>query len=69
MSKYLTTKQLPDITGLSESFFEKGRLYGYGPKFIQINSGGRAGKVLYRLDDVETWLTAQECNPEVSRNV
>ncbi len=47
-TKLLTTKQLPAITGLSQSFFEKGRIYGYGPQFIRIKSGRRAGKVLYR---------------------
>lgn len=64
-NKYLTTKQLPEITGLSKSFFEKGRIYGYGPQFIRIASGSRAGKILYRPEDVERWLTARECNPEV----
>lgn len=62
--KYLTTKQLPEITGLSKSFFEKGRIYGYGPQFIRIAPGSRAGKILYRPDDVERWLVARECNPE-----
>jgi hypothetical protein len=62
--KYLTTKQLPDVTGLSASFFEKGRIYGYGPQFIRIASGRRAGKILYRPEDVESWLSARECDPE-----
>ena len=63
-TKYLTTKQLPEITGLSKSFFEKGRIYGYGPQFIRIASGSRAGKILYRPEDVERWLASQEQNPE-----
>lgn len=62
--KYLTTKQLPDVTGLSQSFFEKGRIYGYGPLYIRIRSGRRAGKILYRRSDVERWLASQEQNPE-----
>ena len=61
--KFLTTKQLPEHTGLSASFFEKGRVRGYGPPFIRIKSGSRSGKVLYRLADVERWLAAQECVP------
>lgn len=61
--RLLTTKQLPALTGLSKSFFEKGRIYGYGPQFIRIASGSRAGKILYRPEDVECWLTARECNP------
>lgn len=62
--RYLTTKELPEHTGLSASFFEKGRIYGYGPPYIRIKSGARSGKVLYRLTDVERWLAAQECDPE-----
>ena len=63
-NKYLTTKQLPEITGLSRSFFEKGRIYGYGPQYIRIASGNRAGKILYRPEDVELWMSLRECNPE-----
>lgn len=63
-TKLLTTKQLPAVTGLSQSFFEKGRIYGYGPPFIRIRSGKRAGKILYRPADVELWLVSQEFNPE-----
>lgn len=64
----LTTKQLPEITGLSASFFEKGRIYGYGPRFIRVRGGAKAGKVLYRLADVESWLASQSCNPEDIRD-
>ena len=63
-NQLLTTKQLPQITGLSQSFFEKGRIHGYGPRFIRVRSGGRAGKVLYRASDVESWLADQECEPK-----
>ena len=62
--KLLSTKQLPEITGLSTSFFEKGRIYGYDPQFIRIASGSRAGKILYRLVDVERWLASRQCDPE-----
>lgn len=68
-TRYLTTKQLPEITGLSRSFFEKGRIYGYGPQYIRIASGNRAGKILYRPEDIETWMTQRECNPEEAYNV
>ena len=64
----LTTKQLPEITGLSVSFFEKGRIYGYGPRYIRIQSGAKAGKVLYRREDVDNWLMAQSCTPEAGRH-
>lgn len=63
-SKLLTTKQLPAITGLSQSYFEKGRIYGYGPRFIRLKSGRGPGRVLYRLSEVERWLLEQEQGPE-----
>jgi predicted DNA-binding transcriptional regulator AlpA len=68
-NRLLSTKQLPEITGLSKSFFEKGRIYGYGPQFIRIKSGRRAGKILYRPEDVERWLSERECDPEAARDV
>ena len=62
----LTTKEVAKLTGLSTSYFEKGRIYGYGPKFIRLQATGKNGKILYRLDAVEEWLAAQEREPEVS---
>ena len=59
----LTTKQLPEITSLSASWFEKARTYGYGPKFIRLKSNGKQGKILYRRSDVESWLQENECQP------
>lgn len=61
--KILTTKELPELTGVSASYFEKGRLYGYGPQYIGIKSGKRSGKILYRRSDVESWLESQQRNP------
>ncbi len=61
----LTTKEVASLTGLSASYFEKGRIYGYGPKFIRLQATGKTGKVLYRLEAVEEWLAAQEREPEV----
>lgn len=65
----LTTKEVATFTGLSTSYFEKGRIYGYGPKFIRTQSSGKAGKILYRRTAIETWLAAQECDPEATGNV
>ena len=53
------------MTGLSASYFEKGRIYGYGPKFLRLQASGKSGKILYRREAVEAWLAAQECDPEV----
>lgn len=61
----LTTRELSEATGLSESYLEKGRILGYGPKFIRLQANGKTGKILYRLEAVEEWLAAQEREPEV----
>jgi len=68
-SELLTTKQLPEITGFSTSYFEKGRIQGYGPRFIRSKSGGRTGKILYRRVDVENWMSAMTCEPQGGANV
>lgn len=68
-NELLTTKQLPEITGCSPNYFEKGRTYGYGPKFIRLPSGGRGGKILYRRSDIEAWLQENECQPGGFNNV
>ena len=57
--KLLTTKELPQLTGLSESFFEKGRIYGYGPAFIRIG-----GRCFYRRSDVDAWMQSHRHDPE-----
>ena len=57
--KLLTTKELPQLTGLSESFFEKGRIYGYGPAFICLR-----GRRFYRPADVEVWMQSHRHDPE-----
>ncbi|PTW50584.1 helix-turn-helix transcriptional regulator [Rhodovulum kholense] len=65
----LTTKEVATLTGFSTSYFEKGRIYAYGPKFLRGGGAGRNGKILYRRADVEAWLASQECDPEVARHV
>lgn len=62
--KLLTTKEVSGLTGFSTSFFEKGRVYGYGPKFLRIR-----GKVLYHFDALNTWLSEHECEPKGGANV
>lgn len=66
--KLLTTGQVAQLTGLSESYFEKGRIYGYGPKFIRLRPKSRSGAIRYRPEDLQRWLTERECNPEEVRH-
>ncbi|MGC3938751.1 helix-turn-helix transcriptional regulator [Roseobacter sp. EG26] len=68
-SEFLTTKELPEITGFSTSYFNKGRLLGYGPRFMRFKSGGRTGKILYRRIDVESWMADMTCDPKGGADV
>lgn len=67
-SEFLTTKELPAITGFSASYFEKGRHLGYGPRFLRSKSGSRTGKILYRRTDVDSWLSGLTCDPQGGAN-
>ena len=67
-SEFLTTKELPEITGFSTSYFNKGRLLGYGSRFMRSKSGGRTGKILYRRADVENWLSDLTCDSQGGAN-
>lgn len=66
--KLLTTGQLATLTGLSQSYFEKGRIYGYGPNFIRLRPESRSGAIRYRPEDVRRWLDQRECCPEGAGN-
>ena len=63
-SEWLCTKQVAALTGYSASYFEKGRVYGYGPPYYKPR-----GKVTYRRSEVEAWLEVQRVNPEGVANV
>ena len=53
------TKRLATYTGLSPSFFEKGRVYGYGPPYFQLR-----GRVRYRKTVVDAWIEARRREPD-----
>lgn len=58
--KLLTTGQVATLTGMSMSWLEKGRIYGWGPKYLRLS----AGAIRYRWSDILTYLQDRECNPE-----
>ena len=58
LMELLTTKEVANLTGFSTSYFEKGRVYGYGPKFLRLR-----GQLLYRLAEIDRWLAGHECLP------
>ena len=50
----MTTKQLAEYLGISESLLHTYRADGIGPVYLKL------GKLVrYRLDDVEKWLEEQ----------
>ena len=55
----LTTKEVATLTGFSTSYFEKGRINGYGPNFLRIR-----GKILYHIDALDQWLAQHVCEPK-----
>lgn len=52
--RYVTTRQLADILGVSVVSLELWRRQGRGPAYIRL---GRA--VRYDMADVETWVASQ----------
>lgn len=58
-NNHICTKGLARYTGLSASFFEKGRVYGYGPPYRKLR-----GRVLYKKSEVDAWLEAHRADPE-----
>lgn len=60
----LTTQEISTMTGFSTSYFEKGRIYGYGPKFLRIR-----GKILYHIYALNQWLADHECDPKGGADV
>ncbi|KKB11869.1 hypothetical protein VE25_10430 [Devosia geojensis] len=68
MERFLTTGQVATLACVSESYLEKGRIYGYGPPFIRLRPGSKSGAVRYRLSAVMRWLEERQCNPEEARH-
>lgn len=67
--RYLNTAQAAHEIGMSKSWVEKGRIYGYGPPFIQLKRpGSKAGPVRYRLSGLQRWMEEQQYQPEGARH-
>lgn len=49
--RYLRTPEAARFVGLSGRTLEKHRTYGTGPHYSKIG-----GRVVYRLDDLQTWV-------------
>lgn len=67
--RFLTTGQVAKLTGMSESYLEKGRVYGYGPPFIRLRPASKSGAIRYRHSAVMGWLEERQCNPEEMHHV
>lgn len=56
MEKLLNTKEAAPLIGITAGTLENWRVAGIGPKFIK--TPGKRGKVLYRVEDIQTWRDA-----------
>jgi len=62
--RLLTTGEVATLTGMGVSWLCKGRIYGWGPKYLRLS----AGAIRYRWSDILAYLQGCECNPaEVGR--
>jgi hypothetical protein len=52
---YMDTKTLAELLGLAVQTLRIWRVSGGGPPYIRVG-GSRAGRVLYKREDVEAWL-------------
>ena len=55
---YLTSQDVADLLRLSVRTLERMRVDGNGPRFLKAGTGKRS-RVLYRLEDIQSWLESQ----------
>lgn len=55
LSQFLTSSAVARCLGLSPSTLRKWRAERRGPQFVRLGDR-RAGRVLYRVTDVEEWI-------------
>lgn len=67
--RLLTTGQVANFTNMSVSWLNKGRIYGWGPKFICFGISGKGGAVRYRWSDILLYIEGRICDPEVRADV
>lgn len=56
--KFLTPNEAAEYLHVHPNTLSKLRIYGGGPTYLKL-SLGRAGKVLYRVSDLEEWLESK----------
>lgn len=55
---YLTTPALAEFLGVRPQTLRRWRMTGRGPEYTRL--GGCKGRVIYRREDVEVWLSARK---------
>jgi len=50
---------------MSESWLCKGRIYGWGPKYIRFGAADKGGAIRYRWSDILHYVQRNVCDPEV----
>ncbi|MEP4420576.1 hypothetical protein [Oceaniradius stylonematis] len=49
---------------MSESWLCKGRVYGWGPKYIRFGTSEKGGAIRYRWSDILLYVERNVCDPE-----
>ncbi|RKF07153.1 hypothetical protein DEM25_004720 [Oceaniradius stylonematis] len=62
--RLLTTGQVATLTTMSESWLCKGRVYGWGPKYIRFGTSEKGGAIRYRWSDILLYVERNVCDPE-----
>ena len=62
--QYLTTEQLSQLLPFSQSYLRQLRVSGDGPSFVKLGK-----KVVYRVSDLEAWLSRHKSQKSTSQVV
>lgn len=57
-SRFLSPAEAAAYLHVHANTLSKLRIYGGGPTYLKL-SPGRAGKILYRVSDLEDWLASK----------
>jgi hypothetical protein len=61
LSKYLSTPEVAELTGIPAATLRYWRHADIGPASFTLGGApGRRGRVVYRREEVERWITEQE---------
>lgn len=63
--RLLCEKEVAQLLNVSESWLQKGRVYGYGPKYLKLQKP--RGAVRFRPEDVADFLNSRLVSPGAAK--